>query len=192
MDIGQYDLNAGSLAAINASLISVYNQTKTVTGRGLQIGPDGKIYLVSVLNSGSLSVINNPNVYGVGCNYQDQIVSLGGKQGSLTLPSFIASFDYSNELIQCGKVGISENTFNKYLSIYPNPFSSFTTLEVDNIFHNAVLTVYNFHGQIVKQMYNLSGQTIIFQRDNLPSGLYFLRLTGDNTIFYDGKIVITN
>ncbi|MBA3284491.1 MAG: T9SS type A sorting domain-containing protein [Nitrosopumilus sp.] len=192
MDIGQYDLNAGSLAAINASLISVYNETTAVTGRGLQIGSDGKIYLVSILNSGTLSVINNPNVYGVGCNYQNQIISLGGKQGSYSLPSFIAGFDYSNGLIQCDQSGISENTFNKYLTIYPNPFSSTTTLQTDNIFHNAVLTVYNSHGQTVKQIDNLSGQTIIFQRDNLSSGLYFLRLTGDNTIFYAGKLVITD
>lgn len=83
----------------------------------------------------------------------------------------------------------TSNNFN--LKIFPNPFSSSTTLKTDIILKNATLTVYNFYGQIVKQIDNFSGQTIIFQRDNLPSGLYFIRLTQDNKTFSTDKLTIT-
>jgi len=52
-------------------------------------------------------------------------------------------------------------------------------LYTDNPFHNATLTVDNCFGQTVAQIKNLRGQTISFNRDNLTSGLYFYKVTGD-------------
>lgn len=78
------------------------------------------------------------------------------------------------------------------LKVFPNPFSSQTTLQTDKVFKDANLTVYNLFGQTVKQKNNLSGQTIIFHRDNLPSGLYLFRLTQDNKIILTDKLIITD
>ena len=78
------------------------------------------------------------------------------------------------------------------LTVFPNPFSWQTTLQIDNFFKNASLTVYNSVGQIVKRIDNLSGQTIVFYRDNLPSGLYFVRLTQDGNTISADKFVITD
>ncbi|MCX6245852.1 MAG: PKD domain-containing protein [Bacteroidetes bacterium] len=44
---------------------------------GIQMGPDWKIY-GTVLFKDSLNVINNPSVYGSGCNFQRNAVALGG------------------------------------------------------------------------------------------------------------------
>jgi len=77
------------------------------------------------------------------------------------------------------------------LQIFPNPFSTLTTLQTDNLLHNATLSVDNCFGQTVKQIKNISGQTVVFSRDNLASGLYFVRLTEENKI-YTGKLVITD
>ena len=66
-----------------------------------------------------------------------------------------------------------------------------TVLRTEERLINASLTVYNLYGQAVKQIDNLSGQTVIFQRDNLTSGLYFVRLTQDgNTISADKFVVV--
>ncbi|HVA97320.1 MAG TPA: T9SS type A sorting domain-containing protein [Bacteroidia bacterium] len=78
------------------------------------------------------------------------------------------------------------------LRIYPNPFSSSTTLQTNMFFKDATLIIYNSCGQTVKEIDNLSGQTIIFNRNNLPSGLYFLRVTQDNKIFTTDKLIITD
>jgi uncharacterized repeat protein (TIGR03803 family) len=89
-------------------------------------------------------------------------------------------------------MGIAENNTVIDFTIYPNPFSTQTTLQTDEIFKDATLTVYNLFGQTVKQIDNLSGQTIIFHRDNLPSGLYFIRIAQDNKTFSVDKLVITD
>src|ERR1035437_4556494 len=75
---------------------------------------------------------------------------------------------------------VNENNYHQTVSISPNAFSSQTTLQTAIPLYKATLTVVNCFGQTVKQIKNISGQIIIFQRDNLSSGLYFIRLTQDN------------
>ncbi|MCX6257795.1 MAG: T9SS type A sorting domain-containing protein [Bacteroidia bacterium] len=74
--------------------------------------------------------------------------------------------------------------------LFPNPFSTETTLQTDKFLNDATLTIYNSTGQQVKQINNISGQTITLHRDNLPCGLYFIRLMQDNKIFKTIKCVI--
>ncbi|MBI3502547.1 MAG: T9SS type A sorting domain-containing protein [Bacteroidetes bacterium] len=81
---------------------------------------------------------------------------------------------------------------NPTLSIFPNPFSTETTLQTDNRSHNATLTVDNCFGQTVAQIKNINGQTVTFHRDNLASGLYFIRLTEENKTIAVDKLVITD
>ena len=78
------------------------------------------------------------------------------------------------------------------LNIYPNPFSTQTTLQTDNPLNNATLTLFNSFGQKVKQIKNISGQTVTFYRDNLPNGLYFVRLTQDSKVIITKKLLITD
>lgn len=84
----QFDLQAGSAVAIANSGVVIAN-TADNSG-GLQLGPDGKLY-VSVYNSTYLSVINNPNVRGTGCGFQANAVYLGGKLAQIGLPNYPAS-----------------------------------------------------------------------------------------------------
>ena len=93
----------------------------------------------------------------------------------------------------CNTTGIDVPLIqNNQVTVYPNPFSLQTTIEADEVFKNATLTVCNLFGQNVKQMKNISGQTIILFRDNLPDGLYFFKLTEGEKIFKTDKLVITN
>jgi hypothetical protein len=94
--------------------------------------------------------------------------------------------------VELGVTSINENNISHNLSIYPNPFCTQTILQTDIFFKNATLTVDNVFGQQVKQIKNISGQTIIFLRDNLASGLYFVRLTQDGKTFSVDKLVITD
>lgn len=86
---------------------------------------------------------------------------------------------------------VNYDIYNRII-IYPNPFSYQTTLQMNKIFKNVTLTLYNTQGRQVKQINNISGQTISLQRDNLSSGLYFLQLIQDNKILTTDKIVITD
>lgn len=80
---------------------------------------------------------------------------------------------------------------NDQLSVFPNPFSSETTLQTVKPLKNATLTLENISGQTVKQINNISGQTVILSRDNFPGGVYFIHLREENKI-YTHKLMITD
>jgi len=114
----------------------------------LQLGPDGKIYVAK--GSTSLSVINNPNVVGVGCGYSDLSVSLAGRMGRFGLPNFASyysppQFVFPNPTINCttalftaptASIGCSNSTVYTYLwnfgdgntSIIQNPSHTYLSL----------------------------------------------------------------
>ena len=84
----QYDLTATNIAA------SVFQIPSSSGFQGqLQMGPDFKIYYANYLTT-SISVINNPDVLGAGCNYQAAAVSLGGRQSVWGLPALSTAFFY--------------------------------------------------------------------------------------------------
>ncbi len=113
--------------------------------------------------------------------------------GSFTIKDY-AYHSTPNACIQSGQtiLGIIENSSKNIFSIFPNPFISSTTIHTIGNHKNATLTIYNSYGQTLKQVKNISGQTISLSRDNLPSGLYFIRLTEENKIIAVEKLIITD
>jgi len=99
---------------------------------------------------------------------------------------------YNNLNINC-TTGFNEfSTLQNDFTLFPNPFSTQTTLQTDILLNNATLTLYNFLGQAVKQIKNINGKSVTLLRENLPSGLYFVRLTEGNKITTADKLVITD
>ncbi len=86
--------------------------------------------------------------------------------------------------------GINEIEKKVHLNCYPNPFTTQTILQTDGLLNNASIIVYNCFGQIVKQIKNISGQTIILNRDDLPSGIYYIRLSQKDKIIATEKLII--
>lgn len=113
-----------------------------------------------------------------------EIIITGGNQTGTSIS--VDEFSYSLTS------GINENSPNGNLSAFPNPFSKQTTLQSNNLFSNATLTVYNSLGQTVKQIKNISGQTVTLHREALPIGLYFIQLTENNKLFSTEKLIITD
>jgi parallel beta-helix repeat protein len=111
--------------------------------------------------------------------------------GSIVLQPYTSKILINTNNI-CSTTGIDENNTEKDVFIFPNPFSSATTLQTDNVFKDATLIVYNLQGQQVKQIKNISGKTITLHRDYLPMGLYFIHLTQDNKTIITDKLIITD
>lgn len=87
-DVRQFDLSLGTSAAISASETII--GLATAGGGQLQTGPDGKVYCARNV-TGRLSRINDPDVVGTGCNWEDSAVVLTA-QCRWGLPTFIQSF----------------------------------------------------------------------------------------------------
>jgi len=94
--IWQLDLLAGNAAAIGASCVKVVTSFSNWAGGGMQLGPDGKIYLARSKLNGTgaayLSCITKPNCQGTACTFVDNQISISPRQSQMGLPTFINSF----------------------------------------------------------------------------------------------------
>jgi hypothetical protein len=84
---------------------------------------------------------------------------------------------------------IDENT-NEAITIYPNPFRSYTSVTVNTIsqYTNCELRIYNVAGEEVLKTIITKTETTI-GTGNLPSGIYLYQLIGDNKIIQSGKLI---
>ncbi len=95
-ELQQHDLTLGTPAAIIASkqIISTLFDPAEKYG-SLQIAPDGKMYMA--LNTLKyLASVNDPNVYGPGCNFVSNAIQWSGttQRSRFGLPTFIQSYFY--------------------------------------------------------------------------------------------------
>ena len=95
--IHQFDLTAGSAAAILASKTVIYEDTTWGTEpSAMQLGLDGRIYVADGAFVDWINTINNPNSLGLSCNYQEQAITFTSCPSSgyteYGLPNFIESY----------------------------------------------------------------------------------------------------
>lgn len=95
-EIHQYNLQAGSEEAIRASALLIGKTNPTAWVGALQVATDGKIYF-TVYKTPYIGVIENPNVLGTGCGFNQNAVDLGGRLSTLGLPTFSQNFFYRKE-----------------------------------------------------------------------------------------------
>ena len=105
----QFNLNATD---IPSSIFTILNSSD-ICG-ALQLGPDNKIY-VAIGNQNKLSVINNPNVLGAGCNFQYNAIDLAGRLCQGGLPSFNQSFFFAPS-IQFENACVNQNTSFEFVT----------------------------------------------------------------------------
>lgn len=89
----QFDISSKNAATILASRQTIANPDPWFSG-ALQLGPDNKIYM-AMPSASYLSVIENPDVYGPGCNFRFNQIFLGQTETSpvqFGLPNFIQSY----------------------------------------------------------------------------------------------------
>lgn len=115
-----------------------------------------------------------------------------------TVPFGIVTFPYAvSTNILVAKLGnsvtaIEENYLPQNVTIYPNPTATSTTINIVNPISNATLTLYNSMGQLVSQIKNITEQTVTFNRNDLPAGLYLMSLIENDQTIEISKLVITD
>jgi len=132
-NVYQFDLLAGSAAAIinSATLVGISNTTGYAAA--LQLGPDQKIYLALEFDT-HLGIINDPNQLGLACNYADAAVTLttGTCQGGL--PNYYPALFSSSQPVAL---------FSSPNHICPGTCTNFTNLSL-----NATSFLWNFPGAV--------------------------------------------
>lgn len=103
-----------------------------------------------------------------------------------TLVRYTSAYLYRDLVLNVKEEASSGNT----ISIFPNPFSSLTTLRVSTAMTNATLCMYDLNNREVRKINHLSGHDITLQRDNLQSGIYFIRLIQGTETLASYKLAI--
>lgn len=63
-------------------------------------------------------------------------------------------------------------------------------IETDIDLNDANLAIYNSQGQLVSQMKNIYGSKITLQRGDLSKGIYYIKLTEENSVIATEKLSI--
>lgn len=191
--ISQFDLSAGggSPAAIQSSEQVIWH-VNTFYGNcgGMQLGPDDKIYFNSCIDNGYLGTINQPNLVGTNCDYQDTSLFLSGNLASITLPSFVAGYNYQALTQDCSIDNIAESNKNTNIRVYPNPFSDYITFELlDHSYSDIHIVVSDVTGKICHfstVAYRLSNSIVL---DHLSPGVYIVNFYSNNKHIARTKIL---
>lgn len=107
-EIFQYQVNAPDVTASQLLLTGA----TVPAGVPMQLGPDGKLYLTTYFINRKLSVINNPDVPGLGCNLELNTIDLDGKLPLFNFPAFLTSTFYLTNIISNESCSGSEVSFS--------------------------------------------------------------------------------
>ncbi len=90
--------------------------------------------------------------------------------------------------------GISSLTNNDGIPVivYPNPFSTSTTVHINEniILNGASIMVFDLVGKNVLNITNLHSSDVLIERKDLDAGVYFYQFMNDNHIVSTGKLII--
>jgi hypothetical protein len=74
--------------------------------------------------------------------------------------------------------------------ISPNPFYYEATIFINKPLQDATLEIYNELGQTIKILKHIYGKQIKLYRENNLSGIYFIRITQENKIISQSRLVL--
>jgi ribosomal protein S11 len=75
------------------------------------------------------------------------------------------------------------------VTIYPNPFSSETTISISKEMNNASINVLDVFGRTVKAL-KLSGTQVILEKGDLSAGIYFVQVITNGVVFTTKKVIV--
>ncbi|MFW5820483.1 MAG: T9SS type A sorting domain-containing protein, partial [Bacteroidota bacterium] len=107
----------------------------------------------------------------------------GKKAGSGPFVHSLSNLE--DNTLRTGVPGMEYNSLN----ISPNPFESQTTISWGGaLVEETFLIVYNLQGKIMKEISVKSSNEFVLKREDLPSGLYIVRITADKV--YQGRLFV--
>jgi len=108
--------------------------------------------------------------------------------GSISIASSTVNSPYGG--VQTEIIPVESNNSTVELTVAPNPFGSFTTINLknDSKYINCRFEIYNMVGVEVL-VSNVTKQVITLDTSRLHAGVYFYKLTDQNKIIQSGKLI---
>lgn len=109
--------------------------------------------------------------------------------GTFNLTSSGGSDIFVEKFNQNTSVGINENKFSeKYISIYPNPFTNQTSINFTEEQKNTTIKITDVLGKEVKNL-DFTGKQLIIDKGEMEAGIYFLNIATEQGII-SKKLII--
>ena len=138
---------------------------------GIAKGPLGSLYVGGDCMANSL-------IFG-----PDTLVRIWGAE----IP-FVAKLGFNNLETNTKDIKSQQTNF-----LFPNPFTTSTTLTLQGSYHSPTLFIYNLMGQEVINLPVGTNKQITIPRNNLPAGMYFYKLVEENKeVLGVGKMIISD
>ncbi len=161
-----------------------------------QISPDSKIYIAlsshSLFSCDSLvthlSVINNPDILGIGCNFSPiSFPLINCSEVYFGLPN-MPNYNLSSLVGSvCDTVTAVEDIRNNYsINIFPNPVTNQLNIKTSNV-QLSEITLYDIASRKLLQQ-TFSSSTSL-NTSQLAKGIYLYQITNKNGIVKTGKVV---
>jgi hypothetical protein len=206
----QYDLTAANIFNSRDTIASILSPQEA--GGALRLAPDGKIYWSCIWENGiqfsypyadtmyhtenmNLSVINDPDVVGSGCNFSLYSFNLGGKRCYWGLPN---NPDYSlgpvvGSICDSLSNGINEVEKRNDFSFYPNPANrDFTIFFSKSVFKEKIIIVNDLDQRVFENEIPDGVQTYSVHLPILSNGIYFVSVRDENSILQTRKLIVAH
>lgn len=112
--------------------------------------------------------------------------------GELTCHSQNGHTIYPDSSVQCSIITNSGSSVQKeqQISLYPNPFSESTNLEITLSDPFWRWEIFDSFGRLTQSISGTSGTKTKIKRDGISSGIYFFRITSDSNKQFHGKLTV--
>jgi hypothetical protein len=180
-------------------IVGKWDSTNTTSGwtprfNMLKIAPDNKIYVTPYGSSNALHCITEPNVRGIGCNFQNNYLKVDSPSirwfhGAMpNIPNFRLGVLKGSP---CDTIREHPPTppVSDELLLYPNPTKELLVISY-KLLGNAKIQLYDVLGRSQnQQIIKSSNQQIILDVSNLAAGLYIVRVKNSEGVSSKAKFI---
>ena len=96
------------------------------------------------------------------------------------------------ECVSCDALGTDEFSRQARANVFPNPCVESATVKFNDTETRHDLTVMDILGKTVRRYDNCTLKSLSVERDNLPAGIYFIRIESDHRWLSTLRLVISN
>jgi hypothetical protein len=145
-------------------------------------------------NFGDASTVYGQNIshaysYTANTTGSDQMIAKLQKMSDYSSPNVTSDFKSWTTTVTICNVGLTENSLNTTVGVYPNPATDKVTVFVNNANQDTQLQVLNALGQVVITRNNLTEKNEL-NTESLTKGVYFVRV-GSGKSFTTSKLIIS-
>lgn len=175
----------------DGSKLYVVNSTSNVVSV-IDIATNTILTYIHVNHANGISITPDGSKVYVTQTFSNMLAEISTATNTITDNIPVGNFPlaYGNFISTHQFVGISDHKLDESnISIYPNPFTSQTILSFSNEQKNITIEITDVLGREIKTT-NFTGKQFTLLREEMSTGVYLVKVTGENKSVVSKKIIV--